>query len=195
MFRFRPAKPTDASDLAALCDIAGRGTNAWVWRAAVEHGDAVSVFEAGRMRIQMPDHDLSFQNATIGQHGQAVAGALFGNYREPDYTPHPAAPDDPLSPLYALHAATGGTWYLGVIAIFAEYRGRGYAKALLSHAIQKARRSGAPAITLTAVDENEAALGLYYGNGFQLVDSRPFEPVEGCPDKGNWLLLRRELAG
>ncbi|GMM58393.1 peptide alpha-N-acetyltransferase [Maudiozyma humilis] len=56
--------------------------------------------------------------------------------------------------------------YIGMLAVQKEYRGRGIAKRLVEHAIDKMVESGCDEIMLETEVENVAALNLYEGLGF-----------------------------
>ena len=67
--------------------------------------------------------------------------------------------------------ATADEFFINNIAVLPEYRGRGYGKALLDFAEQKARRQGLDKISLTVADDNHRAIHLYERVGYELVHS------------------------
>lgn len=63
--------------------------------------------------------------------------------------------------------------YLDTLAVLPEYRGRGYALALIKATAQRARAAGKP-LGLLVEKENHPAKALYAKAGFSFFDERPF---------------------
>jgi [ribosomal protein S18]-alanine N-acetyltransferase len=55
------------------------------------------------------------------------------------------------------------------IAVAIEHRGEGLGEALLVHVLRQARAQGAEAMHLEVRDANEAAIGLYFKYGFEVL--------------------------
>lgn len=69
-----------------------------------------------------------------------------------------------------LHATAGARARIHSLVVAFDYRGRGFARALMIHAIHALRRDGAIAFTLGVRAENKPALRLYRGLGFEVVE-------------------------
>ena len=192
--RFRPARESDASDLACLHDIASRGTMFWFWSTSREPGQ--SAIEVGRNRIRTnTDSPTYYRNSTIAEIGGAVAGALIGRLMPTPYHRDDTADlPEVFAPVLELEAIAIGSWYLNVVAVYPEFRGHGLGSALLWHAERIARKSGAPWMSLNVEDANAGALRFYLRHGFTERARRPCVPFPGSMDEGDWVLLGKELA-
>lgn len=190
----RPATKSDAAAMAILVDIAGYGLPSHFWRGAVARGEAVSVLEVGRMRALRDEGAFSWRNAVIAELDNEVAGMLIG-YREPDeFDDAEAEGADPLvRPLIELESLVPSTWYINVLATFAEFRGRGVGSTLIDEAVAIAARADARGLSLIVEDDNAGALRLYERQGFAEKARRPFHPFPGCNAAENWILMERAL--
>ncbi len=186
----RPARPSDASDLAVLVDMASFGLASWLWMGTVLRGEAVSVLEIGRARALADDSPMTYRRAWIAEIDGVPAGMLRG-YRQEE----PAAEPDweklgpQLRPLVELEREAPGSWYVNVLATFPEARRRGVATALLAKADELAAAAGARGLSLVAEDDNPDALRLYRRCGYREVSRRPFVPFREGQKAQKWLLL------
>ena len=73
---------------------------------------------------------------------------------------------------YAFLLLVGGEAELANLATLPEHRGKGVAKALLTHALDRCRESGAERCFLEVRESNAAARGLYASFGFEEVAVR-----------------------
>jgi ribosomal protein S18 acetylase RimI-like enzyme len=190
----RAARRGDASDMAVLVDIAGYGLPSHYWSAAVKRGEAISALEAGRMRALRAEGLFSYRNAVIAEVAGEVAGMLLG-YRQPDAMTAETGPeaDAVLRPLVELEALAPGTWYVNVLATFAEYRGRGVGRALLDRAEEIAAQTLARGLSLIVEDDNAGARRLYTAKGYVETATRPFHRFPGCHPAENWILMVKQL--
>ena len=138
----RPAVSSDASDLAILLDAASRRLVSYLWSGMAVSGQ--SVFEVGRARIRMNTQSPSYYaNWQVAELDGQVAGGLAGYVMDDPYDlaiadEYPAA----FRPMFELEAVAAGTWYLQVVALFAEYRGLGLGQRLLDRADFSGTASG-----------------------------------------------------
>jgi ribosomal protein S18 acetylase RimI-like enzyme len=192
--KFRAARPADAPDLVCLIDSATRGMSLWFWSRLRSPGQAV--LEAGRNRVlnetASPLHYTSF---TIAEVDGLVVGGLSGRlipvpYARADAEDLPAV----LAPYLELESLAAGSWYVNLLAIYPEYRGRGLGSAVLEHAENRARQSAAPRLTLIVEDANRGAHQLYLRSGFEELARRPYLPFPGSTDRGDWVLLKKEIS-
>jgi ribosomal protein S18 acetylase RimI-like enzyme len=191
---FRPAQKSDASNLAVLLDSAGRGLVAWLWTTLRNPGQ--SILEVGRGRIlTKTDSPSHFTKWTVAEIDGEIAGGLTG-FVVPDADQTRDVSELPEA--YRLHleleALAVGTWYLMIVSVFPEHRGRGLGTALLAEAERLARRSGAHQISLLVESANAGALKLYLRCGFRERARRPFLPFPGSTDEGDWLLMVKDIA-
>jgi ribosomal protein S18 acetylase RimI-like enzyme len=191
---FRPARISDASNLAILIDSAARGLVAWLWTSLRNPGQ--SILEVGRNRILAnigsPSH---FSNWTVAEIDGEVVGALTGFVvPEPDKSRDVSDLPEAFGPMLELEALAVGTWYLMAISVFPEHRGRGFGTALLVEAENMARHSGVRQISLIVETANTEALKLYIRYGFRERARRPYLPFPGSTDEGDWLLMVKDIA-
>ncbi len=188
----RPARKSDAANLAVLIDMAGHGLPAWLWQQAVERGEAISAFEIGRTRALREEGGFSFRNAFVIEHEGEVAGMLLG-YRQDD--PYETGDLEELSsvlrPLVELESQAPGSWYVNAVAVFSEHRGSGFGKVLLGLAEEQAVAANADKVSLIVEDTNSAAIGLYLSLGYGVAARRPFVPFTSTQDADEWLLMTK----
>ena len=192
--RFRQARESDALDLSCLIDCASRGLALWFWSTLRAPGQ--SAIEVGRHRIRsVTASPLHYGTFVVAEVDGSLAGALTGRliplpYQRGDSADQP----DVYGPVLELEALAAGSWYLNVVAVYPEFRGRGIGSALLGEAEEIARQAGAAHLSLLVEEANGAALRLYLKHGFREWARRPYIPFPGSTDVGDWLLLGKDLA-
>ncbi len=189
--QLRAGRASDAADLAALVDMAGRGLLNWFWGSLCEARE--SAFAKGRDRIRnnadMPAHCLKW---TIAEVDGQVAGAYTG-YRLEHVATDEKLPDV-YAPTHELEALVEGSWFLMALAVFAEHRRQGVASIMLADAEKEASRTGASQMSVLAESVNAGAVQLYQAFGFQEWARRAYIPFPGSRDDGDWILLTKEVA-
>ena len=189
----RPAAKHDASELVCLIDCAGYGIPLGVWNGMLEN--EASVLEVGRKRAMREEGGFSYRNAWIAERDGAVAGALVG-YRLDEEVDLSGIAEVPAAfqPLMGLEAEAPGSWYVNVLAVHAEYRGKGVGGALLDHADHMADTSGARSMSIIFESENHAARRLYEAKGYAVTARRPRVAFEtDRTDSAEWLLMVKDL--
>lgn len=189
----RPATKQDASELVCLIDCAGYGIPLGVWEAML--GGEASVLEVGRKRAMREEGGFSYRNAWIAERDGTVAGALVG-YRIDDEVDLSDIDDAPSTfrPLMELEAEAPGTWYVNVLAVHAEHRGKGVGGALLDHADQVAAETDARAMSIIFESENHGARRLYETKGYKVTARRPRVAFEtDRTGSEEWLLMVKDL--
>jgi ribosomal protein S18 acetylase RimI-like enzyme len=189
----RPARRSDAADMALLVNVAGHGLPSYVWSRAEGADQVDSPFEIGRQRAMRESGAFSWTNALLAVAGDEVAGMLVG-YRQPDeMPPEDASGMDPVFvPLTELEAGAPGTWYINVLAVFAAWRGKGVGSLLMTRAGELAKATAAHGLSLIAADDNDDALRFYRHHGFSVRAERALVPYPGGPAGGSWLLMVKE---
>jgi ribosomal protein S18 acetylase RimI-like enzyme len=188
---FRPGAVADAVHLAAFMDMASQGLATRLWLAMTVPGQGP--FEIGRARAMREDAGLSYRNATIAQVDGVVAGVVV------DYPMSGAGPvnnvPDLLVPLIDLEGLVPDTWYVNVLAVYPEFRGRGIGARLLEIADQRAAASDATGgLSIIVASTNADARRLYDRHGFRFAAKRPVVTFPGGPGPGDWLLLTKPRA-
>lgn len=189
----RPARKTDASEMVVLIDSAGYGMPLWVWSGM--RNDEPSVLEVGRERAMRDEGGISYRNAHILEADGAAAGMLIC-YRidDPYDTGDLSKLPEAFRPMVELEAQVPGSWFIFVLAVHGEYRGRGFGGRLLEHAYALARASGARTVSVGIEDRNEGAYRLYQRSGFREVARRPRVPFPNdFTGSREWVLFAKPL--
>ena len=191
MARMRPARREDADVLARLTDMAGHGLPFHLWAEAAAAGE--SPLEAGRRRVEREEGNFSYRNAGVIEVAGAVAAGLIG-YRQPEpYSLDGIETFSPVvQPLVRLQAFSPGSWYVHIVAVLPEHRGKGLGSLLLADAERRAHEVGARSLSLIVASENPKALRLYEHIGYRSLARRP---VVGFPGfhGGDWVLMTKPV--
>lgn len=185
----RPAARRDATHLAALVDIAGEGLALHFWQEVAEPNQ--SPFEVGRARAQRDEGSFTWRNAHIAEIDGETVGALVG-YTIPEPDPEEiAAMSDIVRPLAELEAEAPGYWYVNVLAVFPEHRGKGIGGALLRKADEIGGKAAPAGMAIIVASANHGAVRLYKRAGYQEVTRRPATVFPGHEQGGHWILLTK----
>jgi ribosomal protein S18 acetylase RimI-like enzyme len=186
---YRPAAPSDAADLAVLINYAGEGLPVYLWERMAEPGE--TPWDVGKRRALRDNGAFSYRNAVVAEHAGEVVGSLVG-YRIAD---EPEAIDDGVPamfvPLIELENLVPGTWYVNVLAVRPELRGRGIGSRLLDIAGQRAAETGSAGQSIIVSDANHGARRLYERHGFRHKAERPIVKDEWDNPGHNWILLEK----
>lgn len=185
----RAARPDDAHALAELVNMAGDGMPLYLWSRMARPGE--DPWDIGRDRARRDQASFSYRNATVAELDRRVVATLIG-YRLPDL-PEPIGPDMPpmFVPLQELENLAPGTWYVNVLAVYGEHRGKGIGARLLARADEIGANASAAGLSIIVSDANSAASRLYEGSGFRFLDKRPMVKEDWAGDGRNWLLLTK----
>ena len=191
MPRMRSARLEDADAIARLIDMAGHGLPFHLWAEAAEEGG--SPLEVGRRRVEREEGKFSYRNAWVIEVAGAVAAGLIG-YRQPEPYSLDGIESFPptVQPLVRLEAYAPGSWYVNVLAVLPEHRGKGLGSLLLADAERRAHEVGARSLSLIVASENPNALRLYEHVGYRALERRP---VVGFPGfhGGDWVLMTKPV--
>jgi len=179
--------------MMALIDCAGYGMPLWVWTGLRK--DEASVLEVGRQRAMREEGGFSYRNAHILAEGDAVAGMVIG-YRlaNPYDAGDLASIPEAFRPLVELEALVPGSWYINVVAVHAEHRGRGLGSRLLEHACEIARRAESRVVSMIFESRNQGAYRLYQRLGYRETARRPRIPFPGdATGSEEWVLMTKAL--
>ncbi len=187
---FRAATPGDAPALVELVDMAGEGLPLYLWQRMAEPGE--SAWDVGRRRVLRDTGGSSWRNGFVVEQDGAVAGCLFG-YRLPD-VPEPIDLAMPAMflPLQELENLAPGTWYVNILAVAPDLRGRGHGASLL--ALAERLGAGRPMSVIVA-DANQGARRLYERCGYRRRAQRPMVKEGWASPSENWVLLVKGDAG
>jgi ribosomal protein S18 acetylase RimI-like enzyme len=185
----RPATPRDATDIVLLGDMAGAGLPSHLWKLMA--GPRQSPLEIGRVRALREEGSFSYRNTHMAEADGAVAGVLVGYpLADPVEIGKLEEMHEIVRPLALLEADAPGHWYVNVLAVYPEFRGRGIGERLLALADELGRATASRGMAIIVAAENAGARRLYERHGYSLASRRPAAVSPGRQDQ-EWLLLTR----
>ena len=189
----RAARKADASEMVALIDCAGYGMPLWIWQGM--KADEASALEVGRKRAMRDEGSFSYRNAHILEDMGNVMGMLIGY---PIYDPYEMGDmkkiPEAFRPMVELEAQVPGSWYVNVVAVHAEFRGRGLGSRLLGHAEYLARQTRNGTMSIIFESRNLNAYRLYERLGYREVGRRPRVPFPGdATGSEEWILMKKPV--
>lgn len=182
-----------ASDVSALVDViemASEGPVTYVWAGMAEPGETPR--DVGLRRAAREEGAFSYRNATVATGGGRVRGGIVGYAIG---APQDIAPDMPAMfvPLQQLENLVPGSWYVNVLAVMADCRGRGIGGRLLMEGDRLARESGCGQASIIVSNGNPGARRLYERHGFFFRADRPMGDGEWENPGTHWELLVKNL--
>lgn len=184
----RPATLHDAVHLAMLVDMAAKGMSVKVWQGLAAPGQ--SPLEVGRARAMREGVSFTYRNATMAEEGPAVVGGLVGYVIVPDDTDIATLPP-PFRPILELERLVPGHWYVNVLAVYPEHRGRGIGSLLLQEADRIGAGSAPGGMAIIVDESNAVARRLYVRHGYREVATRPIVPMPGVHAGEHFVLLAK----
>jgi ribosomal protein S18 acetylase RimI-like enzyme len=189
---FRRATREDAAAMAELVNVAGENLPLYLWSRMAAPGQ--SAWEFGRLRAQREEGAFSYRNTVIVEAADGgAAGCLIG-YPLPK-RPDPIPPDLPplFHPLQELENLAPATWYVNVLTVYPEHRGRGLGASLLALADRIAADLGSSGLSIIVSDANAGARRLYERRGYREAATRPMVKEEWENAGRNWVLLVKDF--
>ncbi len=189
----RPARKSDASEIALLVNIAVHGGIARGWASGEAAAGTYDPIEVGRLGMMRDDTEFGWKNVTMAEADGEVVGMLLG-YRKADvFEPVPPEVTGFMRPIEELEAAANGKWFISMLGVHLGWRGKGVGSTLLQVADAKRQDSKANGIALIVEDANDGARRLYERSGFAVRDKRPMGRIPGGAAAGHdWLLMVKE---
>jgi ribosomal protein S18 acetylase RimI-like enzyme len=189
----RPAKKSDAAEIALLVNIAVHGGMARGWAHSEAAKDTYDPLEVGRLDFLDDTAEFGWTNATMAEVDGEIAGMLLG-YRKPDeFTPVPPEVTGFMRPILELEEAANGRWFISMLGVHVTWRSKGIGSALLEVASVKRAETAAHGLALIVEDSNAGARKLYERCGYAVRDQRAMVRFQGGgPERGDWLLMVKE---
>lgn len=178
--------------MAELVNIAGEGMPLYLWTQMSGEGD--SPWQIGQQRAQRDSGGFSYRNTVVREDSNSVVAALIGYplQDQPEPTNYNELPDM-FVPLQQLEDLVPGTWYINVLATYAEHRGKGYGTGLLTVAERIAAQQKCKGLSLIVSDANTKARRLYTRCGYQEIATRSMVKDSWENAGKNWVLLCKRL--
>jgi ribosomal protein S18 acetylase RimI-like enzyme len=186
---FRRATPEDAAAMAELVNFAGENLPVYLWSKTADPGQ--SAWEVGRLRARREEGGFSYRNTVIAEARDGrVAGCLIGYALPKQPEPIPADLPAMVRPLQELENLAPGTWYVNVLALYPEFRGRGLGTGLLGLADRIAADLRTEGLSIIVSDGNAGARRLYERCGYRQAGTQPMVKEGGWESTGNnWVLM------
>jgi ribosomal protein S18 acetylase RimI-like enzyme len=188
--QIRDATLADAHALAELINYAGEGLPLYLWERMTQPGE--NAWDVGRRRAKREEGSFSYRNTLIAERDETIMACLIGYplaaVPEPiDYEAMPAM----FVPLQELEDLAPDTWYVNVLAVYPEYRGRGIGSRLLDVAEQLALQADKGGLSIIVSDANSDAQRLYERKGYSQTAKRPMVKEQWHNAGQSWVLLTR----
>ena len=189
----RPARKSDASEIALLVNIAVHGGLAQSWAHDARAAGTYEPLEVGRLDMMDDDSDFGWRSATMAEVDGEIAGMLLG-YRKPDvFEPVPASVTGFMRPIEELEAEANGMWFVSMLGVHLNWRGKGIGSHLLDVADARRAESHASGVSLIVEDVNDSARRLYQRHGYAVRSKRPMIAWSGSKPPGqDWLLMVKD---
>jgi ribosomal protein S18 acetylase RimI-like enzyme len=185
----RPATAADIPDLSKLLLMATDGVVASLYEGVIPGLTTEKIVER---RLAREGTCGAYTNCWVATDGTRIAGKddLAGD------PPDPLVPEERYKVLEAFDALdepAAGSYYINVIAVFPDYRGRGLGTRLLDIARAEARARGLTQLSLAVFEENAGAVRLYERIGFAIAARAPAPAHPLIPFSGDMLMMMREV--
>ncbi len=183
----RPARKTDAAELAQLVNMAGEGMPLALWTGMAEDGH--DPWEVGKARAERDEGSFSWRNAVVAEVDGAVAGMVITYKTAAE--PEEITPDTPpvFVPLIALENKAPETCYVNVLATMPQHRRKGVARQLMAQAEEGKPTNG---MSLIVAEGNATARAFYEGLGYRETARATVVEGEGwCTDHKDWILITK----
>jgi ribosomal protein S18 acetylase RimI-like enzyme len=189
----RPARKSDAAEIALLVNIAVHGHMSPGWAHSEQAEGTYDPLEVGRLEMLDEDTVFNWRSAYMAEVDEEVAGLLLGYRKDDVRQPIPRDIWAPLVPIEELEAEANGLWFISMVGVHKPWRGRAVGSALLDQAETLALQTQAHGLGLIVGDANSGARKLYESRGFSVKASRPMLPFPGTQQEGkDWLLMVKE---
>jgi ribosomal protein S18 acetylase RimI-like enzyme len=189
----RPARKSDAAEVALLVNIAVHGGIARGWAQSEDAAGTYDPIEVGRVEMMSGDPEFGWEGATMAEVDGEVVGMLLGYRKGDEYRPVPATVAGFMRPIEELEAEAVGAWFINMLGVHKNWRGKGVGSRLLDEAEQKRRETAAHGLALIVEDVNDGARRLYERRGFGVRDRRAMLTLPGGYRPGkDWLLMVKD---
>jgi len=191
----RRATEADIPDLARLFIMAADGIVDAVYHDLVPGLALEKIFE---WRFSQFGTVLSYEYCWVAQDGLQVAGMV--NAYPIDHLAD--APSDPrltadrlavFRPFETLREQAAGSYYINLVAVYPEWRGKGIGHRLIGLATSDAQQQGLTELSLIVFEQNSRAVALYRRLGFEISARSQVAPHRLIRRTGDLVLMKRRL--
>jgi len=183
---YRRATSEDAPKMAELVNIASHGLALYLWGKQAGAGEPP--WDVALKRARRGVGGFAYRNTVVREAEGKIAACLV-SYPLRDapqlYDQVPIM----LAPMFELENIVPGTWFVNVLATYAEHRGKGYGTELLHIAEVLAHDAQCGGMSLVLSDANAEARRLYERHGYGEHATRPIVKEDWEHSGQNWVLL------
>lgn len=159
-----------------------------MWREMSESGTPPA--QIGRERALREVGGFSYRHAHMIELGGEIAGCAVSYRMEPSNSDLSDVPPR-VRELVELEQQVPDHWYVNVLAVYPEYRGKGLGSLLLEHADSLGRTASSTGMAIIVASGNQGARNLYERHGYRYLDQRRATPYPGGPSEQAWVLLSK----
>lgn len=188
----RPARKSDAAEIALLVNIALHGGIARGWATSDAAKDTYDPIEVGRLEMIADSREWGWRAVTMAEVDGEVAGMMLGYRKDDAFEPVGDEVTGFMRPIQELEAESNGLWFISMLGVHAKWRGKGIGSELIALADAKGRESRAKGLALIVEDANEGARRLYERRGFAQRDARPMGNIPFATHGRDWLLMVKD---
>ena len=194
----RPARAADAEALAQFTVAAGHGVMEVLYGGLVPGQSTLQTVLERRI-----SHAGGFAEWPLWVVAEADGGNVLGGVNAFPHDVFDIAPRDPLigddrraalANLSALEQRARGTYYLNLIAVAPQVRGRGVGALLVAEAERQARAQRFSRLTLSTFAADAGLMRFYAACGLTVIGTAPIEPHPALEHGGDWALLAKDLS-
>jgi len=192
----RPAKKSDAADLALLDNLAGHGISLWFWQKAMGATRLGEAFIHGKNRLAADDVFYGWRNITVAvDKDDCILGSVcsYVNPEQDEDGEQIKLTAPVFVPVFELVDLVKDSWLVDVLAVYPNVQNSGIGKKLLDDSLKRAGELGAKIASLVTEDNNHNAIGLYKSRGFEVIDTRKYIEFDGPSATKEWLLMTKQL--
>lgn len=168
---FRPARRSDAREIARLFQISSEGCADYIWSLTAQPGQPL--LDVGEMRYAREGVIFSYQNCRIAEAEGQVIGMMhsFEMRHDPEAQPE----TDPVLAAYA-GMEIPDTLYISSLALHEGWRNRGLGQQFLQYAHARCDELGLKGLSLIDYEANSGARRFYERHGFHIVKTCEVTP-------------------
>ncbi|MDA2918393.1 GNAT family N-acetyltransferase [Desulfobacterota bacterium AH_259_B03_O07] len=188
--KFRPAKKEDSRTISHLFSIFSDGISDYTWKTLADPGE--EVLDVGERRYSRDNTPFSYQNCTVAEIGGEIVGMIAAFPMETLESNDGEMDVDPVLAPYSKLEQPNSYW-IGGMAVFPEYRRKGYGSKFLEIAEQQAKDLGLSLLSLIVFEQNEGAKRLYDRHVYYEIGREKVVPHELIHVTGYALLMVKDI--
>lgn len=188
--KFRPARKEESRTISHLFSISSDGVSDYTWKTLAELRE--EILDVGERRYSRENTPFSYENCTVAELNGEIVGKLAAFPMEVEESDYGNTDVDPVLAPYS-RLGQPNSYYIAGMAVFPEYRGKGYGSKFLEIAEQEAKNLGLSLLSLIVFEQNEGAKRLYERHGYYEMAREKVVPHELIHFTGYALLMVKDI--